>query len=66
MTRPASEWFSEGEDWDDLVEPGDEEREDRLKRSLMGSKFGWMSTAGLGTVDVGSIQRGRISAFPSE
>ena len=48
------------------MDPGEAEREERLSSSLMGSKFGWISTAGLGTVDVRSIHNGRMSGFVSD
>jgi hypothetical protein len=67
-TRPANVMFPREEPCNllDLVEElGDDEREDFNRRSRMGSRLGCTSTAGFGTVDVKSIQRGRRSAFAS-
>ena len=66
MTSPARDKFCDIVDCDDLGDPGDVEREERLSSSLIGSRLGWISTAGLGTVDVRSIQSGRISGFASD
>jgi len=55
----------------DMEEPwpcrpgGEEDGPEDLRSSLMGSRFGCVSTAGLGTVEVRSIHNGRKSAFAS-
>ena len=66
MISPAKERFCDVVDWDDWAEPGEVEREERLSNSRMGSRLGWMSTAGLRTVEVRSIHNGRISGFVSD
>ena len=48
-----------------LLEDGEERIVALAINSRIGSRLGWMSTAGLGTVDVRSIQSGRRSAFAS-
>ena len=47
------------------LEDGEERIVALARSSRIGSRLGWMSTEGFGTVDVRSIHSGRRSAFAS-
>jgi hypothetical protein len=64
-TMPASVRLFIEEPVPTRLEDGDERIVALARSSRIGSRLGWMSTAGLGTVDVRSIHNGRKSALAS-